>query len=80
MCIQTYLVLLYLRGIFVVGTYMAIPCEVNIAVSCFLAHICKNGGSIFLNSIMVVWLIFAMWHLYLSSDIKYVYRDMGVEI
>ena len=34
-----------LRGIFVVGTYMLIPCKVDIAVGCVLVHICKNIGS-----------------------------------
>ena len=31
-----------LRGIFFAGSYMTVTCEVDIAVSCVLAHISKN--------------------------------------
>ena len=40
-------------AIFVSDTYLAITCEVNIAVACVLVHICKNVGSICQFSIVV---------------------------
>ena len=55
----------HLRGMFVAGTYMAITCEVDIAVACVVAHICKNVGSVCVFSIIAVKIIFRMWQPYL---------------
>ena len=48
---------------------MVIMCEVDIALCCVLAHICKNIVSICPYSIMAVRLMFAMWQPYLFSNI-----------
>ena len=48
-----------LRGTFVSSSYMVMQCEVDIA-----------DGSIYPYSIVVVWLILAMWPPYVFSDIS----------
>ena len=52
---------------------MAITCELDIAIGCVLAPVCKNVCSVCLPSTMAVSVIFAM----LQSC---VYSDMGVEL
>ena len=47
------------RGIFA-DPYMAITCEVDIAVDCVLTHICKNCWIYMPYRIMAEWEIFAM--------------------
>ena len=51
----------HLRGMFAAGTYLAMMCQVNIAVACVLAHICKTVGSKCPFNSIAVWLIFGVW-------------------
>ena len=44
----------HLRGIFVSATYLAIMCEVSVAVGCILVHVYINVRSICLFSIIAV--------------------------
>ena len=56
---------------------MTVTCEVDIAVGCVVAQICRNAWSICPCNIMAVWVIYAMSQSYLSNDIKFVYIDNG---
>ena len=46
--------ILHLSDTFVAGTYITITFEVDIAVPCVLAHICKNVGSVCLSNVISV--------------------------
>ena len=45
-CISTNLHMWHLMGIFSYDTFMAIGCEINVAVCCFLTYMCSNMGSV----------------------------------
>ena len=86
-CTSRNLCMWHLRSIFVVGKYMIITCDVDIAVSFVLAHLCKkcwfymhgqlNGCVMHICNVAA---IFAHWHIKcVHSDIHvcmYVYMDI----
>ena len=51
------------------GTYLAIMCEVAVAVGCIFPDICKNVGCVCNISMVVVSLTFVIWQQYLFTDI-----------
>ena len=62
-------------GIFVSGMYLAITCELEVAVGCALVNLCKNTGSIYLFSMLLMRVICAMWQscLFCGVSVKNVY-------
>ena len=50
-----------LMGLLVSGTYLAIPCQVDVTVGCILADICKTGKFMCPCSMLAVLAIFPIW-------------------
>ena len=51
-------------GIFISGTYLAIPYEVDVVFGSIVAHVCNNNGSTCPYNMLTLWPIFAMWQSY----------------
>ena len=60
--------------------YMAITCEVDVALCYVLAYTYTNVSSICTCSLLVLKAIFAMWQPYLFSEICYIYVPGGTDV
>ena len=72
--------MLHLRGMFVVGTYMEITCEIDIAVGFVLAYVCRNVESVCpFSMVLFVSHLQCERHICLVIYVNYAYSDTGVE-
>ena len=63
----------HLRNIFVSDKYLAVICEVVVAVGCIVVDMGKNVGSVCLFSIIAVCVTLAILQPYLLNDIYKIY-------